>query len=316
MLVSIVTPSFNQGQYIAATIDSVLAQGYPHIEYIVVDGASSDCTLEILRRYEDRICWISEHDDGQAAAINKGWRMARGEIVAWLNSDDVYWPGAVCAAVDAFHQHPEAGVIFGDCMYIAKDGAPLEAYKTYAFDYMQFVRSARSPIPQPSAFIRRAVLDAAGYLDETFQLALDYEFWLRAGLYYPVEYVPHTLSGYRVHATSKSATQSAACGAETVRAFHKLFARSDLSPAIRGLERTAMANVLLWAAQDAFSDADLVMARQRLLEGWRRRPLYLRRFMIKILIVSLLGRTAWSAWMRFRRWRGAELGVFEKNLSV
>ena len=115
-LVSIVTPSFNQARFLEATLRSVLEQDYPNIEYLVVDGASTDGSVEIIRRYADRLTWwVSEKDNGQSEAINKGMRRARGEFIGWLNSDDIYLPGAVSAAVSAFLSHPQAGLIYGRC---------------------------------------------------------------------------------------------------------------------------------------------------------------------------------------------------------
>jgi glycosyltransferase involved in cell wall biosynthesis len=314
-LVSIVTPSFNQGRFIADAIESVLSQDYPRIEYSVVDGGSADGTLDILRQYEGRLRWISEPDRGQAEAINKGWRLARGDILAWLNSDDIYRPGAVRAAVEAFARYPQAGAVYGDCDYISADGQFLEGYETYEFDYDVFVKSSRSPIPQPSTFLRREVLDRAGYLDETLQSALDWEYWLRVGAHYPIVYVPQTLAGYRVHAASKSATQNLRCGVETVRVYRRMFSDPHLPLRLRRFEREGMNSVLLWAAQYAFMGAYLSEARRYLIQGWKYRPFHVRRFMPKILLVSLLGRRGWLAWMRFRRWRGARLGVFETSLA-
>ena len=121
-LVSVITPSYNQGQFIQATIESVLSQDYPNIEYIIVDGASTDLTAEVVKPYTNRLTWISEKDRGQSEAINKGFRMAKGGIVAWLNSDDIYLPGAISAAVAAFEQHPRTGAIYGEGFQIDKAG--------------------------------------------------------------------------------------------------------------------------------------------------------------------------------------------------
>jgi glycosyltransferase involved in cell wall biosynthesis len=292
-----------------------LNQDYPHVEYIVVDGGSTDGTLDVLHRYREQLRWVSEPDGGQAEAINKGWRMARGEILAWLNSDDIYRPGAIRAAVDALQRHPDVGAIYGDCDYIAADGHFLERYETHSFDYLTFIRTARSPVPQPSTFLRRAVLESVGGLDETLHLALDWEYWLRAGARFPIVYVPQTLACYRVHGVSKSATHSLGYAVETVRVYRRMFADPELPVCTRVVQREAMNSVLFWAAHYAFSGAHLQVARRYLFASWRYRPLRFRRAMLKIFLVSFLGRRGWSAWMRFRRWRGAQLGVFEKLLG-
>jgi glycosyltransferase involved in cell wall biosynthesis len=314
-LVSVVTPSFNQSRFIADTIESVLGQDYPRIEYLVVDGGSTDGTLDVLRRYGDRLSWVSEPDRGQAAAINKGWRQTKGDIIAWLNSDDTYRSGALRAVADAFLSHPEAGLVYGGCDYISARGEFLSKYPSGPFDYEAFIRTSRSPIPQPSAFLRREVLERAGYVDETLSLVLDWEYWIRVGACYPVVYLPRTLACYRVHSASKSATQDLQNGIETVRVYRRLFADPALPASLRRFEVEGMNSVLLWAAQYAFSGAHLDEARRFLIQAWKYRPFHIRRFMPKILIVSLLGRRSWTAWMRFRRWRGAKLGPFETSLS-
>src|SRR5215207_2503335 len=123
MLISIVTPSFNQDRYIEETIRSVLSQDYPSIEYMIVDGASSDETVDIIKKYEDKLAyWVSENDKGQTEAINKGFRHAKGDILAWINSDDTYQPGAVAAVVKYLQDHPDVGMVYGDCNYINESG--------------------------------------------------------------------------------------------------------------------------------------------------------------------------------------------------
>lgn len=310
-LVSTVIPSFNQDRFITAAIDSALKQDYPQLELIVIDGGSTDGTVDALRRYGDRLHWISEPDHGQAHALNKGWRMGRGEILGWLNSDDTYRPNAVQAVVEAFLSHPDVGGVYGDCDYISATGKFLEKYETGPFDYETFFRTSRSPIPQPSMFIRRAVYESIGPVDESLHLVMDWEYWLRMGLQFPIIYIPRTLATYRVHGSSKSATQSLRFGEETTRVYQELFADPNLPEKLRRYENEAMNNVLLQAAKYAFDGACLKEARQYLIDAWKIRPFNIRRFMPKIFVVSFLGKRGWSAWMRFRRWRGAKLGVFE-----
>ena len=309
--VSIVTPSFNQARFIQDAIDSVLVQNYPRLEQIVIDGGSADGTVEVLRRYGDRIRWISEPDRGQAHALNKGWRMAHGEILGWLNSDDTYRPGAIQAVVNAFLSHPDVGGIYGDCDYVSATGKFLERYETGPFDYETFFRTSRSPIPQPSMFIRRAIYEDIGPVNESLRLVMDWEYWLRVGRRYPILYLPQTLATFRVHGSSKSAIESLHFGEETVWTYQEALADPDLPEYLRRFKKEAMNNVLLQAAQYAFDGACLKEARHYLIEGWKIRPFNIRRFMPKIFMVSFLGKRGWSAWMRFRRWRGAKLGVFE-----
>ncbi len=310
-VVSIISPSFNQELFVSTAVDSVLNQAYLHLECIIIDGGSTDGTVDILKHYGDRIRWISEPDRGQSHALNKGWRVARGEILGWLNSDDTYQPGTLQAVVNAFLAHPDVGGIYGDCDYISATGEFLEKYEAGPFDYEAFFRTSRSPIPQPAMFIRRAVYEQIGPVNESLRLVMDWEYWLRVGMNYPILYLPQILATYRVHGSSKSATENLRFGEETVRVYREMFANPNLPEKLRRYEKEAMNNVLLQAAKYAFDGACLKEARRYLVEGWKIRPYNLHRFMAKILIVSFLGKRGWLAWMRFRRWRGAKLGVFE-----
>jgi glycosyltransferase involved in cell wall biosynthesis len=205
-LVSIVTPSFNQGAFIAAAIESVLAQDYPRIEYLVVDGGSTDTTLELLRRYGDRVRWVSEPDDGQAHAINKGIALTRGAIVAWLNADDLYLPGAVAGAVAELLEHPQAALVYGQAEFIDRGGALVGACSQVEpfnidrlIDYLDF-------IVQPAAFFRRDAFLAVGGLDAQLRYCLDYDLWIKLALRYRVRYLPRVLARVRIYPTTKTAT--------------------------------------------------------------------------------------------------------------
>lgn len=189
-LVTVVTPCFNSEETIEATIKSVLSQTYPHIEYMVMDGGSNDGTVEIIRKYAAQLKFVSEKDKGQADAINKGWKAAQGEIVAWLNADDQYQPDTVAKAVEYFELHPEAMWLYGTAESIDESGAPFP-YRNYRDDWdYQTLVTVGSFINQPSVFLRRQLLDEFGYLDESLQFCMDYEYWLRIGRTYPAHYVP------------------------------------------------------------------------------------------------------------------------------
>jgi GT2 family glycosyltransferase len=203
-LVSVVVPSFNQARYLRAAVDSVLGQDYPRLEVWVVDGGSTDGSLEVLRGYGDRIQFTSERDRGQADAINRGFARARGSVVAWLNSDDVYLPGAVSTAVRALATAPGAAMVYGDGEIIDETGRVLGPFvHTRPFDLWILVH-ASDFILQPTVFMRAAALRAAGGLDETLHYGLDWELWMRLACQGSIVYVPRMLARAREHAATKT----------------------------------------------------------------------------------------------------------------
>ena len=181
-LVSIITPSFNQGEFIEETIKSVLAQTYRPIEYIVMDGGSVDETKDILSRYSGRLSWVSEKDGGQGDAVNKGFARARGEILGWLNSDDTYEPIAVSTVVRYFQEHPDVVMVYGDAYHMDKKGRVTTQYPTEPFSLKRLWRF--SFLCQPAVFIRSEVFREVGPLDISLQVAMDYDYWCRIGLNY------------------------------------------------------------------------------------------------------------------------------------
>jgi glycosyltransferase involved in cell wall biosynthesis len=205
-LVTIVTPSYNQGRFIRATIESVLSQDYERIEYIIMDSASTDETAKIVREYLGRLTWISEKDRGQSHAINRGFRMAQGEIVAWLNSDDIILPGAVSHAVRAFERRPALGAVYGEGYQIDADGnikgrfpvtEPFNLWKlVYLSDY----------ILQQTVYFRRSVFDEVGYLDESLHWGMDWDILIRIGKRYWIDYIPEYMGCLREHGEAKTAT--------------------------------------------------------------------------------------------------------------
>jgi glycosyltransferase involved in cell wall biosynthesis len=201
-LVSIVTPSFNAGRFIEETIRSVIEQDYPHVEYLVMDGGSSDGTVEILKRYDGRLRYVSARDAGQADAINRGFDLTRGEIFAFLNADDTYLSAAVMAAVRAFVDHPEAGVVYGDAWHVAEDGSRLAPYPVERFDRHNLAR--RCFICQPAAFVRREAFEACGMLDAGLRYALDYDLWIRLARRHPMVKVDRYLATLRLHDQAKT----------------------------------------------------------------------------------------------------------------
>jgi GT2 family glycosyltransferase len=202
-LVSIVTPSFNQAQFLEQTIQSVLGQDTPRLEYIIVDGGSTDGSADIIKKYAHRLAWwVSEPDTGQAEAINKGLARARGEIVAWLNSDDFYLPGALTEAVRAFQEHPQAGLVYGDVLAVDETGRTLNLLRYGNWNLADLM--AFRIIGQPSVFLRRAALKQAGPLDPSYHYLLDHHLWLRVAQSAGMIYLPKTLAAARYHLAAKN----------------------------------------------------------------------------------------------------------------
>jgi len=210
-LVSIITPSFNQARYLEQTIQSVLGQDHPRIEYIVVDGASTDGSVEIVKKYADKLAWwVSEKDSGQAEAINKGLVRATGEIVAWLNSDDYYLPGTVSAAVKVFDENPDVVLVYGNMLAVDERGNPFNTL-TYKQLFLQDLLCFQI-IGQPAVFFRRSVLEKAGMLDPTFHFLLDHHLWIRIAGHGKILHVDQTWSAARYHAEAKNRAKAAEFG--------------------------------------------------------------------------------------------------------
>ncbi len=217
MLVSIVTPSFNQARFLEETIRSVLSQDYPHIEYIVVDGGSTDDSIEIIQRYQERLAaWVSEPDHGQTDAINKGFALAHGDILAWLNSDDTYEPWAVTEAVAFFKAHPEVGLVYGDANFINEKGEVIGRFPAAQTSYMK-LRRGYVHIPQQAAFFRSGLWKEVGPLDTSFYFAMDYDLWVRLAAKAPLVYVPRVWANFRLHGDAKTILADDRCWPEMIR---------------------------------------------------------------------------------------------------
>ena len=211
-LVSIVTPSFNQARYIEATIQSVLMQDYARIEYIIVDGGSTDGTVDIIKKYASRdgfvpsiAWWVSEKDKGQTDAINKGFGRANGEILAWLNSDDTYThSSAVAEAVNFLVANPDVAMVYADCNFIDEHGNVIGKFASRQTDYKK-LRRGYVHIPQQTMFFRAKYWKELGPLDPSFYFAMDYDLWVRIAKHAPIQYLPgKTWANFRIHTSSKT----------------------------------------------------------------------------------------------------------------
>ena len=219
--VSIITPSYNQAIFLERTIRSVLEQDYPNIEYIIIDGGSSDGSWEIIEKYADRLAyWQSQKDKGQTDAINQGFARASGEILAWLNSDDILYPGAVSAAVSYLQKHPEIGMVYGDCDWINADDRVIGRFPAAQTD-LRKLRRGYVHIPQQASFFRAALWRKVGPLDDSFYFAMDYDLWTRLASHQPLLYVQEVWAGFRLHEGAKSIAEDDRCWPEMLRVHYR-----------------------------------------------------------------------------------------------
>jgi len=240
-LVSVITPSFNQARYLEAAIQSVLGQDYPRIEFILIDGASTDGSVEIIKKHESGLAyWVSEKDSGQAEAINKGLVRAKGEIVAWLNSDDYYLPKTISEVVKEFEENPDILMVYGDVLAVDEQGQTINVlkYKQLSFEDLLCFQI----IGQPSVFFRRAALEKAGLLDASLHFLLDHHLWLRIAQQGKILHVPQTWSAARYHAEAKNRAKAAEFGREAFRILDWVKSQPGLTETVSRVERRARAS--------------------------------------------------------------------------
>ncbi len=224
MKISIVTPSYNQGVFIERTLRSVAEQSGGEIEHLVFDGGSTDETVKVLKAARPPVRWVSEKDRGQTDAVNKGIRAGDGEIIGWLNSDDVYYPGAVERVLRYFAEHPEVDVVYGMADHIDREDRAFEDYPTAPWDLEAL--KERCFICQPALFFRRRVVERHGLLDESLNYCMDYEYWLRlgkAGVRFA--YLKHKLAGSRLYADNKTLGARVKVHAEINDVMKRLFGK-------------------------------------------------------------------------------------------
>jgi glycosyltransferase involved in cell wall biosynthesis len=221
-LVSIVTPSFNQAQYLEQTILSVLGQDYPGIEYIVIDGGSTDGSREIIEKYAPRLSyWQSQKDTGQTDAINQGFARAKGEVLAWLNSDDLLYPGAVSKAVEALRRDPQAVMVYGNCDLVNGQGRFIKRFPAAKTDLAR-LRRGYVHIPQQAAFFLAKAWKQVEPLDLAFFFAMDYDLWTRLAGIGPLQYIDaEPWAAFRLHGDSKSIAADDRCWPEMLKVHYR-----------------------------------------------------------------------------------------------
>ncbi len=261
--VSIVTPSYNQGRFIEETIRSVLLQGYPNLEYIIIDGGSTDDSVEIIRKYEPWLAyWVSEPDLGQSHAINKGWARATGDAISWLNSDDTLVPGGLAAAVEALYGDPALGLVYGNVHITDAASRVTRVLFGHTFVPELMVVHWQNPVQQQGFLMKRSLLNRVGWLDESMHYCMDFDYWVRIALRDErARYVNKVLGCFRQYAGTKTSTQYKTRIHDLQRIYWKAYCSSDASSSYARRRREAESYVDLKSTYVAYQAEDARLAR-------------------------------------------------------
>ena len=309
--ISIVTPSYNQGEFLEETIRSVLLQGYPNLEYMIIDGGSLDNSIEIIKKYERYLAyWVSEPDQGQPDAINKGFKKCTGDIIAFLNSDDTYLPETLSYVAGFLSKHPQYNFLCGQTRFIDEESRPTEGFEElFRVELNDATMTETCHIAQQSTFFRSDVLQKVGYLRESLQYCFDYDFWLRSFLSGSrFASTPKLLSQFRLHHSSKtsSAYNEGKFEQDFIQIYQSALSIRELKISHRrGLRRgLGMASSLLFVHLE--STQSTAKAGGTFLSIIRRNPgVLLTKAIWSTLVVSLLPYPIRSTWRCLKKWRSS-----------
>ncbi|HEX9190829.1 MAG TPA: glycosyltransferase family 2 protein [Candidatus Deferrimicrobiaceae bacterium] len=240
--VTVITPAYNRADYLEEVILSVLGQDYPDLEYIVLDDGSTDGTADVMRKFEGRIEPVFQSNMGETRTVNKGFSMARGEIIGVVNSDDPLEAGAIRKIAGRLASAQDVLVVYPDWNMIDARGRIIRTVRTHEYNYLDMLRWHHC-IPGPGAFFRREIVDRLGGRDPQFRYVADFDFWLRAGLHGPFERFPEPLATFRVHPDSASESAKGLVMAEEhIRLVKKMYALPELPDAVRRVRREALSS--------------------------------------------------------------------------
>lgn len=289
-LVSIITPSYNQAEFLEETICSVLRQDYAPIEYILMDGGSTDGSLEIIKRYERQLAfWVSEPDSGQVDAINKGLRNASGEIVAWINSDDLYMAGAIQEAVQTLQCNSDVGMVYGDGIMVDSEGKLLDLHYYHTYNVLELL--CFEVLLQPTVFMRRSVLEEVGVLSLDYDLILDHELWIRIAAHSPILHVPSFWAVERTHESAKTIAQASTFVSEAERLIRDAERSQSFGSLIKENRRRIYASLHAFAARRLIDAGKYRQAVLRMSQVFKLDPAVVLRYWYKLIqtTVSALG---------------------------
>jgi glycosyltransferase involved in cell wall biosynthesis len=304
--ISVVIPSYQQGEFLEETLRSVLLQGYPDLELLVMDGGSTDETVSVIRKYEGFIAgWVSERDDGQSAAINKGWRRSRGELLTWLNSDDVLLPGWAPTMAGLLAAEPELDLAYCNVQMVDRESRPLWIFEGRVPSLERLLVMWQAPFAQQGFLMRRHVLEAIGFLDESLHFTMDAEYWLRLMMAHSkLRHLPRTLAGSRLHAAAKTATRYDIFVTDFLRVT-ETFCRTA-TPDLKLLAERVRRRRYWSAAHVAYDNSDTATARRYALrhlrdDGFRAVPRVAG--MVGLSLLGKPGRRVLGLWRRLRAGR-------------